>query len=107
MSSPHRRISDFEQPSNGRAAEPRAAANEEVGGPGKRDAGQRAPVTIRAYPDGPLLVRGDVQLEGLDGPIEVRRSVIALCRCGRTKSAPLCDGSHRIRPADPPSEFTQ
>lgn len=57
------------------------------------------PVTIRSYPDGPLLVRGDFVLEDCEeGPIPVTRSVVALCRCGRSRRAPLCDGSHRVRP---------
>lgn len=51
---------------------------------------------VRAYPDGPFLIRGDFVLEGDDGDeIQIRRSVTALCRCGRTAQAPLCDGSHR------------
>jgi CDGSH-type Zn-finger protein len=55
-----------------------------------------APVTITPYRDGPLLVRGPVTLQGPGGrPIPVRRRTIALCRCGRTGTAPLCDGSHR------------
>jgi CDGSH-type Zn-finger protein len=50
---------------------------------------------IRAYRDGPLLVRGPVVLEDEEAvPVDVRRAVIALCRCGRSRNAPLCDGSH-------------
>ncbi|HEX2155003.1 MAG TPA: CDGSH iron-sulfur domain-containing protein [Acidimicrobiia bacterium] len=30
-----------------------------------------------------------------DDPVDVSRSVVALCRCGRSANAPLCDGSHR------------
>lgn len=57
------------------------------------------PVTIKSYPDGPYLVRGDFVLEDAeDGTIPVTRSVIALCRCGRSRTAPMCDGSHRVRP---------
>ncbi|MFO7294293.1 MAG: CDGSH iron-sulfur domain-containing protein [Actinomycetes bacterium] len=57
------------------------------------------PTVIRAYPDGPFLVRGDFVLEDTEeGEIPLRRSVIALCRCGRSRTAPLCDGSHRSRP---------
>jgi CDGSH-type Zn-finger protein len=56
------------------------------------------PVSIRSYPDGPLLVRGSFVLEDVEqGEIPVTRSVIALCRCGRSKAAPMCDGSHRAR----------
>jgi CDGSH-type Zn-finger protein len=69
------------------------------------DNSEHVPETvIRAYRDGPLLVRGDFRLEDEDGrPVDPRRSTIALCRCGRSASKPFCDGSHalarRQRPA--------
>jgi CDGSH-type Zn-finger protein len=54
------------------------------------------PARITAYPDGPLIVRGEFVLDDLDeGPLETGR-VIALCRCGRSATKPLCDGSHKI-----------
>jgi len=66
---------------------------------------QRA--VIRAYENGPLLVRGDFQLLDEDGlELDPQRATIALCRCGRSTSKPFCDGSHvptrkrhRARPA--------
>lgn len=52
---------------------------------------------IRAYPDGPLLVRGDFQLVDEDGePIPASRRTVALCRCGRTGIPPFCDGTHTL-----------
>lgn len=52
--------------------------------------------TITAYPDGPLLVRGDVDLRASDGsPIEQRRRTVALCRCGLSAIKPFCDGTHK------------
>jgi CDGSH-type Zn-finger protein len=51
--------------------------------------------TITAYPDGPLVVRGDFEVTGLDGePVETGR-MAALCRCGRSAQKPLCDNSHK------------
>ncbi len=51
--------------------------------------------TVTVYPDGPLILRGDFGLCGVDGsPIESGRTV-ALCRCGRSAVKPFCDGSHR------------
>ncbi|KNY04854.1 MULTISPECIES: CDGSH iron-sulfur domain-containing protein [unclassified Microbacterium] len=53
-------------------------------------------VTITAYPDGPLLVRGRVDLLGDDGtPVEQRRRTVALCRCGLSTIKPFCDGTHK------------
>lgn len=54
-------------------------------------------VTITVCPDGPLLVRGPFTVETADGePVDHQRKVIALCRCGRSRLKPLCDGSHRL-----------
>ncbi len=50
---------------------------------------------ISAYREGPFLVRGPVTFVDEDGQeIEVRRSVVPLCRCGRSRTKPLCDGVH-------------
>jgi CDGSH-type Zn-finger protein len=54
------------------------------------------PAIITPYRDGPLVVRGPFRLVDQDGrEIEVERSTIALCRCGRSKLRPLCDGTHK------------
>ena len=51
--------------------------------------------TITAYRDGPLIVRGPFKLMDQDGnEIDARRKTIALCRCGKSKIRPLCDGTH-------------
>jgi CDGSH-type Zn-finger protein len=62
------------------------------------------PPRIRVYPDGPLLVRGGFSLLD-EGGNEVggRRKVVALCRCGRSRLAPLCDGSHQSKGRQPAS----
>lgn len=53
-------------------------------------------VTITAYPDGPLLVRGDAHLVTSDGAELPRtRRTMALCRCGLSTIKPLCDGTHQ------------
>src|SRR5690625_452354 len=52
---------------------------------------------IVACVDGPLLIRGDVELVSSTGePIPRRRSTIALCRCGASTIKPFCDGSHKV-----------
>ncbi len=48
------------------------------------------------YPDGPLLVRGEVEITGPDGVVlPRRRRTVALCRCGLSALKPFCDGSHK------------
>lgn len=55
------------------------------------------PVTITAYPDGPLILRGPATVLGEDGQELLReRPTVALCRCGMTSRPPLCDGSHKL-----------
>jgi CDGSH-type Zn-finger protein len=54
------------------------------------------PVTITAYQDGPYLIRGPFRLTDQDGrEIGLERRTIALCRCGRSRIRPFCDGTHR------------
>lgn len=51
---------------------------------------------ISTYRNGPLIVRGDFTLLTQEGEeIEPGRSTIALCRCGRSRLRPFCDGTHR------------
>jgi CDGSH-type Zn-finger protein len=55
---------------------------------------------LRICPGGPMLVRGAHSVTTDDGRIhEVRRPVIALCRCGLSGRAPYCDGSHKAVPS--------
>lgn len=59
----------------------------------------RAEVVV--CPNGPLLVRGDVDLVDTSGaPIERTRATVAICRCGASAIKPWCDGSHKLRPRD-------
>lgn len=57
----------------------------------------RAAVRITPCPDGPLLVRGPVELVDASGDAVVpRRRTVALCRCGGTAVPPWCDGTHKV-----------
>lgn len=50
---------------------------------------------ITPYKDGPLIVRGSFELTDQDGNlIPTNRKTIALCRCGRSRLRPFCDGTH-------------
>jgi CDGSH-type Zn-finger protein len=51
---------------------------------------------IVACPNGPLLVRGALEIIDPDGePLYTRRTV-ALCRCGSSSIKPFCDGTHKL-----------
>ena len=49
---------------------------------------------IAVTDDGPLWVRGGIQLIGADGFRYEVRNRMTLCRCGRSNNKPFCDGSH-------------
>jgi CDGSH-type Zn-finger protein len=52
---------------------------------------------ITPYRDGPLLVRGPFRLRDQDGrDIEIGRETVALCRCGKSRIRPFCDGTHKL-----------
>ncbi len=53
---------------------------------------QRATITVDA--DGPLYVRGDVEVVGTDREVMLREPRVAFCRCGASKVKPFCDGCH-------------
>jgi hypothetical protein len=54
-----------------------------------------ATVKIRAIRNGPYFIQGPVELvDDATGDVK-RESRLALCRCGKSKHAPLCDNSHR------------
>jgi CDGSH-type Zn-finger protein len=64
--------------------------------PGYRT-GMSDEATITPYRDGPLLVRGPFRLVDQDGnDITVDRETIALCRCGKSRLRPFCDGTHKL-----------
>jgi CDGSH-type Zn-finger protein/uncharacterized Fe-S cluster protein YjdI len=64
---------------------------------GRKDGGaEEAPVErnyVRVVADGPIYVRGDIELHAPDGV--TRHTRVALCRCGAAHNKPHCDNSHR------------
>ena len=54
-------------------------------------------VEIKVRDDGPYKVTGPVRIVDADGDVfevEAGRPV-ALCRCGRSRTKPFCDASHK------------
>ncbi|MDH8701848.1 putative Fe-S cluster protein YjdI [Dysgonomonadaceae bacterium PH5-43] len=51
-------------------------------------------VSVEMAPDGPLMVSGSLLVKRKDGSTESKSGTTAFCRCGKTKNAPYCDGSH-------------
>jgi len=44
--------------------------------------------------DGPLYVRGRIQINRPDGSVLLNDTRVAFCRCGATRHSPYCDGRH-------------
>lgn len=53
------------------------------------------PTTITTRHNGPLYVRGNIELHAADGTLIVEDTRMALCRCGASNNKPFCDNSHR------------
>ena len=59
---------------------------------------QMADVKITVRKNGSLKIEGPIELYDADGnafPLDPSKPAIALCRCGASKNAPFCDGSHK------------
>jgi len=54
------------------------------------------PVTVKPLPNGPLQVKGEVEvLDAQGNPIPSKGGDVFLCRCGHSGNKPFCDGSHK------------
>ena len=54
--------------------------------------------TIRCRENGPLVMSANVRIvdhQGNEYPLPQGKELIALCRCGQSKTKPFCDGAHR------------
>ncbi len=55
---------------------------------------RNGPLAIDPQIDGPLLVRGNLEITSGTGRVVARTQATRLCRCGASASKPFCDGSH-------------
>lgn len=62
---------------------------------GREDEVPSAPTAIQAVRNGPLYVRGDIEVTAADNTLLRRDTRMALCRCGGSDNKPFCDNSHR------------
>ncbi len=53
------------------------------------------PMTATPIRGGPLYLRGDIEVRGLDGSLLRRDSRVSLCRCGLAAKMPFCDNTCR------------
>lgn len=50
--------------------------------------------TITIGPDGPLYLRGNIEIQSSEGETLLEDTRVALCRCGASEKKPFCDNSH-------------
>jgi CDGSH-type Zn-finger protein/uncharacterized Fe-S cluster protein YjdI len=53
------------------------------------------PTEVQPRPNGPLRLRGQIVVVNTDGRQLADTNEVFLCRCGRSRSKPFCDGSHK------------
>jgi uncharacterized Fe-S cluster protein YjdI/CDGSH-type Zn-finger protein len=51
---------------------------------------------IRPVPNGPLYVRGDIEIRDESGRTIRHDTRMAICRCGKSRHKPFCDNTHRL-----------
>jgi CDGSH-type Zn-finger protein len=57
---------------------------------------------------GPIWVRGGIPIVSASGITYEVRNRVTLCRCGKSKNKPFCDGSHiRVRYSDGDKSLTR
>ena len=71
---------------------PSGALSFSIDGVESRD--RERPPAIQLSPDGPYLVTGGVELEGIQWLEGASTEHYTLCRCGASSNKPFCDGSH-------------
>jgi uncharacterized Fe-S cluster protein YjdI len=53
------------------------------------------PASVTPVPDGPLYLRGELEIRAADGTPVRRDTRAAICRCGHATQLPLCDNTCR------------
>lgn len=53
------------------------------------------PLAVHPIPNGPLHVKGNLELVGASGQLIDRMEEAWLCRCGHSGNKPFCDGTHK------------
>lgn len=63
--------------------------------------------TISIVSDGPVYVRGDIEVQDADGNTVLTDTRFALCRCGKSSNKPACDNTHTEIDFEAPTSFDQ
>jgi CDGSH-type Zn-finger protein/uncharacterized Fe-S cluster protein YjdI len=66
-----------------------------VGEQGSATGEKGGKLKVKPIKDGPLLCSGNVTINAGSGRVAWQGDQLALCRCGKSKNKPFCDGSHK------------
>ena len=66
-----------------------------IGPAGERLEEEPSANTVRVQANGPLQLRGRIELANAAGDVFLEATRLTLCRCGASKNKPFCDNSHR------------
>lgn len=71
------------------------------------EAGEEPPTqnSISIIPDGPVYLRGDIEVRDHEGHVLLRDTRFALCRCGKSANKPACDNTHSETGFEAPAHF--
>jgi uncharacterized Fe-S cluster protein YjdI len=50
---------------------------------------------VELMKNGPLLVKGNIEIKSSDGSVVSKEKMTAFCRCGASQNKPYCDGNHK------------
>lgn len=57
--------------------------------------GSDSKTVVELMENGPLLVKGSLQIKSPDGSLVNKEKLTAFCRCGASNNKPYCDGQHK------------
>ena len=63
--------------------------------------------SITIGPDGPLYLRGNIEIQNAEGETLLEDTRVAVCRCGASENKPLCDNSHKDIDFKAPAGFDE
>ena len=52
-------------------------------------------LTVDIMENGPILIKGKLNISHSSGAIETKDKTTAFCRCGASENKPFCDGAHK------------
>lgn len=63
--------------------------------------------SITIGPDGPLYLRGNIEIQNAEGETIHEDTRVALCRCGASENKPFCDNTHEDIDFRAPASFDE